>query len=274
MTAFTYGKLAPHPEDSHPRVRLSDHLESTPAVPAVVDWASEVVSWPDYGNFKIGDCTCAALGHAVQAWTTYGEGETVTLPYDVILHLYEAVSGYDPQTGANDHGAVEQNVLTYVQQHGIGDHKIRAFAQVNHKDLIEMKHALDIFGTVYVGFQVPQSAEGQFFASQVWTPAPQSPIVGGHAVDIQKWDADYIYCVTWGKLQPMTPEFWLSYGDEAWVILTEDWVNNNTGLTPTGLNLDSLLAEFDALNGTPDRPYVSSPGKGCAVINWIKGLFT
>jgi len=271
VTAFVYGKLDPLTEHEAPRVKLGNHLSVTPAVPAVVDWASQVTSWPMYDNDRIGDCTCAALGHAVQAWTTYGEGNTLTLPVGDVLSLYEAVSGYNPATGANDNGAVEQKVLQYVQQNGIGGRKIRAFAQVDHTNLDEMKQALDIFGSVYVGFQVPQSAEQQFGAGQPWTVVPGSPVIGGHAIDIQKWDADYIYPVTWGKLQPMTPEFWLTYGDEAWVIISDDWVNDHTGLTPTGLNLDALLAEFDALTG--DGPKHAKPSAGCPFLNWVKKLF-
>lgn len=271
MTAFKYGKLTPHSEETHPRVKLRNHLAVTPAVPAVVDWASKVISWPMYDNDRLGDCTCAALGHAVEAWTTYAAGNTLTLPVSAVLNLYEAVSGYNPVTGANDNGAVEQSVLQYVQQNGLGGHKIRAFAQVNHTDLTEMKQALDLFGSVYVGFQVPQSAENQFGAGQLWTVVPGSPSVGGHAIDIQKWDADYIYAVTWGKLQPMTPEFWLTYGDEAWVILTDDWINAQ-GMSPVGLNIDALLAEFDALYEVPTPP---APAKKVKFNfwTWLKNLF-
>lgn len=265
MTAFVYGKLDPNPVETHPRVRLSDHLTLVEP-PVVVDWASKVQTWPMYDNDRIGCCTCAGLGHAVQAWTTYGKGDTVTLPLSAVIGLYSAVSGYDPRTGANDKGAIEQNVLAYVQKYGIGGHKIRAFAQVNHKDLNEMKLALEFFGTVYVGFQVPQSAEIEFHANQVWDVRPGSPIVGGHAVDIQKWDADYIYCVTWGRLQAMTPEFWLSYGDEAWVIITDDWLNDK-GLSPAGLNVVELLKEFDALAEQP------APVKQFSFISWVKSLF-
>ncbi len=272
MTAFKYGKLDPLTEAEAPRVHLRDHLAVTPAVPAVVDWASKVISWPMYDNDRLGDCTCAALGHALEAWTTYSAGVTLTVPVSSVLALYEAVSGYNPSTGANDNGAVEQNVLKYVQQSGLGGHKIRAFAQVNHTDLVEMKQALDLFGSVYLGFQVPQSAETQFSQGQPWSVVPGSPSVGGHAIDLQKWDADYIYAVTWGKLQPMTPEFWLTYGDEAWVIITEDWINEKTGVDPLGLNITSLLAEFDALYETP-APTPPAPKPHFNFWNWIKHLF-
>lgn len=266
MTAFVHGKLDPHPEETHPRVKLGNHLTATePSL--VVDWASKVLSWPMYMNNRIGDCTCAALGHAVQAWTTYATGNTVTLPDDAILSLYEAVSGYNPQTGANDTGAVEQDVLTYVEANGIGGHKIRAFAQVDHKNLSEMKRALELFGTLYLGFQVPQSAENQFAAGQPWTVLG-GPIVGGHAIDLQKWDSNYMYVVTWGKLQAMDEAFWLAYGDEAWVIITDDWLNAN-GLDPEGLNMTQLLAEFDQIHhGT-----IQEPKQGCNPFGWLRKLF-
>lgn len=264
MTAFVYGKLDPHAEATHPRVRLADHLVPV-ETPVLVDWASKVSSWPVYMNNTIGDCTCAALGHAVQAWTTYGRGDMVTLPDDVILSLYEAVSGYNPQTGANDNGAVEQDVLTYVQAHGIGGHKIRAFAQVNHQNPAEMKRALELFGTVYLGFRVPRSAEVEFQQGQPWQNIGDQQILGGHAIDLQKWDADYMYVVTWGRLQPMTVDFWTAYGDEAWVIITDDWLNAQ-GEDPEGLNLQQLLSEFDFITHGPLQQK-----KGCNLIGgwWI-----
>jgi hypothetical protein len=275
VTAFAYGKNAPHPAETHPRVALGMYLYADVA-PEVVDWASKVTAWPMYDNDRFGDCTCAALGHAVQAWTTYGKGNTVTLSIDDVLGLYSAVTGFDPQTGANDRGAVEQDVLGFVQKYGIGGHRIRAFAQVDHKNLNEMKLALQHFGTVYVGFQVPESAQQQFGAGQPWTVVPGSPIEGGHAIDIQKWDADYMYAVTWGKLQPMTTDFWLTYGDEAWVIITDDWLNEN-GLSPEGLNVTALLGDFDEITGqTPQpapRPVPTPPNKGCNPFGWARKFF-
>lgn len=245
--AFKYGRLAPHPEETHPRVKLSAHLTPN-AVPAVVDWASRVQNWPMYGNDTIGDCTCAAIGHALEAWTTYADGTTLAVPETDVLSLYEAVSGYNPVTGANDNGAVEQDVLAYVQKNGIGGHKILAYAQVDVQDPQEMKQALDVFGSVYLGIEVPETAQEQFANGEPWDYVPGAQIEGGHAINLQKWDTQFMYPVTWGKLQPMTSSFWQNYGTEAWVIVTEDWISAK-GLTPTGLNLASLLAEFHSVTG-------------------------
>jgi hypothetical protein len=268
--AFKYGKLTPHPEETHPRVKLGDHL--TPQQPpAVVDYATRVTDWPIYMNDRIGDCTCAALGHAEEAWTLYSGQTQLELPVSDILNLYIRVSGYDPATGANDNGAVEQDVLAEVEKNGIGGHKIRMFAQVDHKNLSEMKQALDMFGTVYLGFQVPQSAEDQFGKGQPWTVVAGSPIIGGHAIDLQKWDTQYMYPVTWGRLQPMDEAFWLAYGDEAWVIITDDWIEAN-GDSPLGLNLQQMIAEFDALTGTP-VPAPQPASKPCWLINIWKKFF-
>jgi hypothetical protein len=267
---FVYGKLPPHPEDTHPRVHLCNHL--TPGQPpAVVDWASRVLSWPMYLNNRLGDCTCAALGHALEAWSTYALGTTLAIPDSDVLDLYERVSGYDPQTGTNDNGAVEQDVLEEVRKNGIGGHRILAYAQVDHKNFSEMKQALDMFGTVYLGFQVPQSAEDQFGQGLPWTVVPGSPVVGGHAIDLQKWDTQYMYPVTWGKLQPMDETFWMTYGDEAWVIITEDWLNGQ-GKNPLGLDLESLLSEFHDITGA-SYEVKQQTGWLADVVNFLKRIF-
>lgn len=240
------GKLDPHPEATHPRVRLRDYLTAPgPAVPATVDWASKVPAWPVYSNDTVGDCTCAGIGHMIQALTAY-TGAEATVPGSDVLKMYEKLSGYDPATGANDNGAVEQDVLSYMSRKGLDGHKVRAFAQVDHASFAEMKAALYYFGTLYLGIQCPASAQEQFAAGRPWDVVPGSPVDGGHCVVLQKWDADYMYVVTWGKLIPMTEAFWSAFGDEAWAVLTGDWLLPD-GDSPSGLDLRGLMAEFHGL---------------------------
>jgi hypothetical protein len=109
MTEFKGGRLAPDP--SKPRLLLSRY-QSAPAAPQKVDYLSEIAAWPMYDNDKIGDCTCAGVGHVLEAESTYGVGSTITVTDHDVLKAYEAVSGYNPMTGENDNGARMQDVLS------------------------------------------------------------------------------------------------------------------------------------------------------------------
>lgn len=236
-----------------PRLELDAYLNVEElATPSVVDFASEVVSWPMYGNADIGDCTAACVGHQIQAWTCY-TGTEVDIPEPDIIQLYCAVSGYIPGKPSTDNGATVQDTLTYMRKNGVpvAGHKILAFAQL--KDLAKIHDALWMFGSVYLGFDCPESALEQFDADQPWTVVPGSPIAGGHAVPVQYAGTGNVpyQVVTWGRLQGMTQAFVDEYVEEAWVIITNDWLDKN-GHTPEGLNLQALGADLAALTGDPN----------------------
>jgi hypothetical protein len=277
--SFKLGKLAPHPESTHPRVRLSAHLTGPAPVPAVVDWASKVAVWPELLNDQLGNCTAAGALHMFQAVTTYAGTEFV--PTDALaLALYERF-GYNPNAKLNadgsnptDNGAVEQDVLQDLVTHPIAGHHVVAFAQVDHLNETEMKQALDLFGSLYVGIECPASMQEQFAAGEVLDYVHGSPIEGGHCIVIQEWDEEYLYVVTWGKLVKMTWGFWTAYGEEAWAVITPDWIEAN-GTSPSGLNLTGLLSEFHEICGlaNPSPKHAApSPSIFQRVLNWLRGL--
>lgn len=247
------GRLAPHARETHPRLSFEDYLDSTvlPSAPHVVDFASKVTDWPMYMNDQIGDCTCAAVGHTIQAWTAYASSQ-VTIPDSAVLNLYEKVTGYVPGDPSTDNGANMQDILSYWQKNSVAGHKISAFAEirsVNNPWL--MKQALDIFGTVYIGFNCPQSALDQFNAGEPWSYDASSPIVGGHCVALQQMEPvgtrpGIMGVITWGALQPMTLKFAENYIEEAWVMLTPDWIEAN-GNSVSGFNAAQLQADFQAI---------------------------
>lgn len=47
--------------------------------------------------------------------------------------------------------------------------------------------------------------------------------------------------MTWGTVQPMTWDWWSTYGDEAWVILSDEYERTGTvgGIDVTALQADS-----------------------------------
>ena len=98
--------------------RYVDHLV-LPAPPMTFAETAKVGSWPMYANDRVGDCTIAAAGHMIEAWTAAARGEAVVIPEQAVLDAFEHVKLVDPATG--EEGAVELDVLQYWRKEGIGE---------------------------------------------------------------------------------------------------------------------------------------------------------
>lgn len=256
------GRLAPHPETTHPRLKLADYLHAGYAltVPSVVDYFSHVTTWPMYGNDSLGDCTAAAAGHQREAWTNYGQGTTALTVDASILAFYEAVSGYVPGHPDTDRGAVMQDCLDYWRKVGLAGDKILAFFQINPSDLAEVKAALYLFGGCYVGVNIPSSALDQFDAGKPWDydPTLDNSIEGGHCIHLAGMDATGLMTVTsWGRTQTVTPAWWGHFTEECWSAASMDWINKSY-ISPEGLNTDALNALYVQMNPGELPPFPSS----------------
>lgn len=248
------GRLAPHSELTHPRLRFEEFL--TPgyalAVPAVVDYLGEVTTWPMYGNDTLGDCTAAAAGHQREAWTRYGQGATTVTTDADVLAFYELCSGYIPGQPSTDNGAVMQDCLNIWRRTGLAGDKILAFFEINPKNLAEVKTAAWLFGGCYVGVNLPSSALDQFDAGQPWdyVPTADNTIEGGHCVHLGGVDSSGLMKVTtWGHTQLVTQAWWNQFVEECWAPVSQDWIKNNT--SPEGLDTAALNAQFQQLTGQP-----------------------
>lgn len=219
-----------------------------PGAPATKDWFSSVPLWPMMLNDQLGDCTCAAAGHMICQWTTFAGHKEANIPDNAILKAHEAVSGYVPGEPQTDNGAVMLDVLNYWRQTGIGGHKITAFASVPLQRFNLIRMSISMFGSVYLGIQLPLSAQGQ----NIWEVPPEGPTGdgspgswGGHCVPIVGYDQDWWYVVTWGQIMKMKSSFLIDYADEAYVCLSPDWYA--TGNAPSGFNLAQLETDLSAL---------------------------
>lgn len=192
-----------------------------PQAPPAVDHASDVNGgFPMDGNDRYGDCTMAAAAHMIQAWNAQ-TGIQLPVPADA-----DVIAQYLKLTHGKDTGLVESRVLQDWMREGLWETKIVGYAPVSVHSLEGIKQAVAYFGGVYVGIQVPKNAQTQFAEEQPWaleTGWQSEPIEGGHAVPILGYDDKFMYCVTWGAVQKMTWDWWSVYGDEAWVILSEEY---------------------------------------------------
>jgi hypothetical protein len=219
---------------------LARYVDRTqlPAPPAQLDLTPHVHDWPMYANDRIGDCTIAAAGHMIEAWSAVAHGRSVEISEAAAIRAFEQVKAVDPRTG--EEGAVELDVLRYWRKRGIGRHKIGAFARVSVADPALVRTAAYLFGGLYIGLALPLTAQEQ--AVWDWTDSLTGPARpgswGGHAVDVVGYSADGLTIVTWGRLKQMTWSFWLRYCDEAYCILSSDFLDR--GRAPNGFDLAAL----------------------------------
>ncbi|MDE1182322.1 hypothetical protein [Paraburkholderia sp.] len=235
------GKLAARHD---PRVpHLLKHMMSALAAPSA-DWTKAVKSWPMLANDVHGDCTAAAVYHLIQCWLA-NNGFDFTPTDEQTLALYGQTSGF-PKV---DQGAVEVDVLKYWSTVGvpteIGTDAV-TFASLKPQDLNDLRLSVQWFGGVYLGVALPLTAQTQ----EVWDVVADAPETltaanswGGHAICAVAYDKDTFTVVTWGKLVKVTNAFMQMYCDEAYAVLSRDWLANS-GISPPGLNWDGLQREL------------------------------
>lgn len=221
-------------------LRLARYVDRTtlPPPPVQLDLTTRVTAWPMYANDRLGDCTMAAAAHMIQAWTAAAREHPVEVSEPTVLSAFDAVKVVDPTTG--EVGAVELDVLRYWRKTGIGGHRIGAFAGISLHDETLVRTGAYLFGGLYIGIALPLTAQEQ----DVWDwsgslGGPAKPgSWGGHAVDVVGYDAAGLTVVTWGSLKRMTWRFWERYVDEAYCLLSPDFLRRNRA--PNGFDLAGL----------------------------------
>ena len=236
------GKLPPKLDARN--LRLGTYLTRELAPPPVsVDYAKAVPRWPMMGNDRFADCTCAAAGHMVEEWTA-NTGKVRILSDQAILTAYEHLTG-----GPTDRGLAMLDVLKYWRSAGIGGDRIHAFVQLEPRSDGEVRDAVYLFGNVYLGLALPDFAIalGRDPLSVPWVVPPSGPTgdaapdpTNGHCVAAVAYDLRSLWVVTWGSLKPMSWSFFQTYMDEAYAVLSLDWVNTRLGRAPPGLDLAAL----------------------------------
>jgi hypothetical protein len=205
-------------------------------------------SWGMLANDKAGCCVLSGGAHETMLLNKEA-GNVVSFSDTSVLSDYSAITGYDPTDPSTDQGTDVQDAATYRRTTGLLDasgarHKIVTSLALEPGNLVHLWEGIYLFTTGGIGLQLPASAMDQFNAGQPWDVVTGSPIEGGHYVPIVA-KRDMLYVVTWGKLQPMTPNFFTTYCDEARVYLSqEDIVNQKS---PDGFDYAQLQIDLGAL---------------------------
>lgn len=254
--SFAHLRLGRAPDVPDPRtLRLENYLDvaALPPPPPSCDYTVKVPRWPMYGNDELGDCTVAAAGHMVEAWS-YTAGHPKAPTVSTVERAYWETGNPPSATGTpngpTDTGRMERAVLNYWRKTGIGRDHILAYAAVPISNVELVKTAIHLFGGVYTGIGLPLTAQRQ----AVWdvvgdgrsgASAPWS--WGGHAVPYHAYDEHGVTLVTWGGLLKATWAFHLAYTEEVYALVNKDWIDRS-GKTPSGLNMAALMADLSAIS--------------------------
>jgi hypothetical protein len=234
------------------RLALAMHqaLASLGSPPTVSDdYVSAVTSqspdgWICWWNDTEGDCVCEDSGHQVMVHSA-NAGAIVIPTKDEIQALYSAVGGYVPGNSATDQGCDETSMEQYMMSTGLCGQKSAATGPVDPTNAAHLRWAVQVFGACRLGIIVDQQMEQQFDSGQPWETAadPNDPNAGGHDVPIVKYDGDYAWIVTWGKLQPVAWPLVMNsqFLDEAHLAVYPGFVRAG-GTSPAGFSLDAMLA--------------------------------
>jgi hypothetical protein len=237
---------------SQKTLKFRDYIAAFPPLPSEVNWL-KLPNWGMYGNDTVGDCVEAAAGHIVDLWDSYTQPSVPELATQQIIQAYSGATGYVSGDPSTDNGTDMLSFLNYWRKTGVGGHKIAAFVSLSPGNLTELKQAIWLFGSAFIGVQLPISAQGV----NAWTVpgstrgngAPGS--WGGHCVPVGAYNesspaSSRNTVITWGQTMTMSDYFYQIYSDEAFAVLSPDWASS-TNVPPNLFDLAALQADLAAL---------------------------
>jgi len=246
MATYRFGKHPP--KQDYRTLRFKSYLTAKLAPPpASYDVLPQVYEklkvsdptalFPMDGNDTLGDCTIAGLAHAETVYSGL-VGKKKIMGKQNVVKLYMHL------TGGIDSGLNELDVLNYWQSNVVSGDKILAYVSIDVKNHTHVQQAIQLFGGVYLGFQVQQNCVQEFDAHQPWTPGPLTQ--DGHAVFAVSYDSTGVTVLTWGNTQKATWPWWDECVDEAYAILPPE--AEKAGFAP-GFNFAQLQADLQAVAG-------------------------
>jgi hypothetical protein len=180
---------------------------------------------PMFANDKYGNCVIAGRAHQTLRFELYEQNKIISIKDKHVLREYWFQSG--GRGNAFDNGLVVLDSLNAWRNRGWNIHcknyKIYAYSQINPKSEFETKAAIYLLSGIGIGLMLPTASMDQFINGSHWTVINDSSgeygSLGGHYVYVIGYDDFGLTCITWGKYQKMSWEFYKKYCDEAYGII-------------------------------------------------------
>lgn len=265
------------PAPSLPARRILRRLASKPPTPtkppvsvaSTTDYLSPFQTWDVLGNNTFDNCNAVAWANQRRLVTaTLGPKESYPNLDEVVAFYKTQNSDFDPNgtketngpKSKADNGMWLQEGLSYLQKNGGPDGvKPIAFAEVNPEKLDEVREAIAVFGSLWVGFPIYHDTDRQFKAHEPFhIPQDGSRSTGGHAVIVAGYVPN-MKCVTWGHVHLFDDSYWSDSILQAWAVIWPEHVGTRSFML--GVNLGHLADEMKRLTGRdldlPEAPFSS-----------------
>jgi len=230
-----------------------------------------------FANDKYGNCVKASRAHQTLVFEAFEQGKQIKITDQ------EVVDDYFKETGGPDSGLYLLDSLKDWRKDGweVGGkvYTIYAFASVDWKNHDEVKHCIHLLGGVNFGMMVFQKDIDQFNAGEDWELTGFDSIFRSrHGVYLYAyghnhhdcphcavgWDEDGIICMTWGRRQKMSWNFWDARVDEAYAIVDNEdkWLMNSpVDVVKLNKYLKEITGESEPENGCPVIRGIVKAGK-------------
>ncbi len=247
--------LGKAPARRDPRsLAFARYASRLPAPPDRRSWAdSERV--PGLGmlaNDRLGDCAEAGALHQIQVWTARADGALGEfLPSDQdAIDAYSQVTGYNPADPATDQGTNMLDLLSCWQRVGLSRRRIDAYTAVDPTNSLHVRQGIDLMGGLLIGLALPATVAAQEEPGSTWAvgagPDAIPGSLGGHCVLLTGYGPQELTAISWGAYYHLTWDFLQTYCDEAWALLSHDWIAAS-GRSPSGFAFGMLAADLGML---------------------------
>lgn len=213
---------------------------------------------PQIAQTGIGICTFSALAEGFNVMSNFSG----VCPGGVHFPTANVVMGFSNCTGYilgdedTDHGATLSSVAVWATKNPLIDdnghsHQLAGWGQIKDpQNPWTLRRAINLFGAVYMGYCLPDDAMSEFDEGLPFTAtdAPADPSEGhcmlyGYSNLTSYRESPALpsgELVTWGQAQGVSPLWNSTYGYQALVLVSNDYVRKN-GTTVQGLRLQQML---------------------------------
>jgi hypothetical protein len=220
---------------------LSNYLSmSAVSYPAVRAY-ERPIAYGMLANDTLGCCVIAGHYHLRMNWHAVATaGSPLVVTDQEVISDYSAITGYDPSSPSTDQGTDMPTALAWYKDD---------YCTLDIQNVEQVKAGMFLFGGAIIGFNVPQSMVDQLNAGvdPDWSYSPNDKPSGeGHCVVPLGYGRDGVALISWGKIYHTSWDFFLAWTDEAYCIVSPEWIKAS-GVSPSGLDLNGLLADASHL---------------------------